>query len=119
MTFSFLAIRIKYLCAMKAWMHKSWLAALTLFPFVLWVLPAGFFDSTGMELCPSRYFFDIECFGCGITRAVMHLHHLDWREAVYYNNLVVVVYPALVVTWFIWWRSAWKKVSNQRQVTST
>ena len=96
---------------MKEWMHKGWLAALSVFPILLWLLPAGFFDRTGLELCPSKYFFDIECFGCGITRAVMHLHHFDWREAVYYNNLVVVVYPALVATWFIWWRAAWRKVS--------
>ena len=93
-----------------SWIHKGWLAALTIFPVLLWLLPATFFDRTGLELCPSKYFFDIECFGCGITRAVMHLHHFDWREAVYYNNLVVVVYPALVVTWFIWWRAARRKV---------
>lgn len=93
-----------------SWIHKGWLVALTIFPVLLWLLPATFFDRTGLELCPSKYFFDIECFGCGITRAVMHLHHFDWREAVYYNNLVVVVYPALVVTWFIWWRAARRKV---------
>lgn len=100
-------------------MRKGWFAALSLFPFVLWLLPAGFFDRTGLELCPSKFFFDIECFGCGITRAVMHLHHLDWREAVYYNNLVVIVYPALVATWFIWWRAARRNLSNKVSSEST
>ena len=100
------------------WMDKGWLAALTLFPFILWLLPATFFDRTGFELCPSKSVFDIECFGCGITRAVMHLHHFDWREAIYYNNLVVIVYPALAVTWFIWWRAARRKVFGQMKQTS-
>jgi hypothetical protein len=96
-------------------LNKGWLLALSLFPLLLWVLPASFFDKTGFELCPSKFFFDIECFGCGITRAVMHLHHFDWREALYYNGLVVVVYPALVVTWIIWWRAAWRKVKKTGQ----
>ncbi len=84
----------------------AWFALLLLTPFVLWVLPATFFD-TGTSVCPSKLFFDIECFGCGMTRAVMHMHHLDIEEAVYYNTGVLFIYPALVVIWSIWtYRSA-------------
>ena len=88
-----------------------WLGMLLLFPIVLWVLPATFFDD-GQALCPSRVFLGIECFGCGMTRAVMHLHHLDIDEAVYYNTGVLVAYPALVIIWAYWVRNTWKRIKG-------
>ena len=40
-----------------------------------------------------------------MTRAVMHLHHLELTEAVYYNPAVVLVYPSLVWLWQHWVRA--------------
>lgn len=40
--------------------------------------------------------------GCGVTRAVMHMHHLEVKTAFQFNRGVILVYLALVVTWFIW-----------------
>lgn len=80
----------------------AWLMALLLVPVVLWVLPGDFFDETGVEVCPSKLIFDIECLGCGMTRAVMHMHHLQFADAIYYNQGVVLVFPALVVIWCMW-----------------
>lgn len=91
--------------------QKLWLTALLLFPFVLWLLPAGYFDK-GTSICPSLFLFDIECFGCGITRAIMYLHHLDIEEAVYYNQFVLFVYPALVLIWFYWVKTAYRHIKN-------
>ena len=79
-----------------------WLIALLLFPIFLWVLPSDFFDSSNMILCPSRLIFGIECYGCGITRAVMHMHHFELEDALFFNVLSVVVYPGLVVVWCTW-----------------
>ena len=67
------------------------------------------FDNTGYEICPSKLFFNVECFGCGMTRAVMHFHHWELNEAFYYNYGVMVVYPALVVIWFLWIYKAIKR----------
>ncbi|MEQ8706814.1 MAG: DUF2752 domain-containing protein [Phaeodactylibacter sp.] len=72
-------------------------------PIVLWILPADFFDD-GQSVCVSRLLFDVECYACGLTRAVMHLMHLDFAEAFYYNTLVVVVMPLLILLWGIWVR---------------
>lgn len=85
---------------------KIWLALLLLEPIVLWLLPGDFFDNTGIEICPSKAIFNVECLGCGMTRAVMHMHHFQFSDAIFYNYGVVAIYPALVVVWFIWVKKA-------------
>ena len=91
------------------WFNVIWMAALLIFPVCLWMMPANFFDHTGFELCPSKLFFNIECFGCGMTRAVMHLHHLEWRDAIFYNYGIIAIYPILVIVWFTWLKKAWER----------
>ncbi len=77
------------------------ISALLLIPVVLLALPADFFDE-GESLCPSKRFFNIECLGCGMTRALMHLLHLDIEMALYYNPGSLVLGPALGVLWLLW-----------------
>jgi uncharacterized protein DUF2752 len=67
----------------------------------LLLLPAGFFDE-GPPLCFSRLVFGLECPGCGLTRALMHLIHFDVKTAMEYNPLSVVALPLLL--WFVAWR---------------
>ncbi len=85
----------------KNYIQWIWLVFLLLTPIVLWILPADFFD-TGQSICLSKILFNIECLGCGMTRAVMHFHHLEFNEAIFYNTGVVAVFPALVVVWAVW-----------------
>lgn len=87
---------------MKKKIDWVWMVALIIFPFVLWILPAGFFDNGEVILCPSRAIFGIECFGCGMTRAIMHMHHFNFVEAFFYNYMSVIVYPALIFIWAKW-----------------
>lgn len=99
------------LSMVKTLLNWVWLVALCIFPFALWYLPADFFDSEdGPILCPSRLFFDIECLGCGMTRAVMHLHHFEWDEAIYFNMGVIAIYPGLILLWFIWTRNTARRL---------
>ncbi len=91
---------------MKNNLDKIWLGLLLIQPIALWLLPGDFFDNTGFEICPSKFLFNIECLGCGMTRAVMHMHHFEFSDAIFYNYGVVAIYPALVVVWFIWVKRA-------------
>ncbi|MFT5167168.1 MAG: hypothetical protein ACI8P3_002405 [Saprospiraceae bacterium] len=93
-----------------------WFIALLIFPVFLWMIPSDFFDEGKVILCPSRFLFDVECFGCGMTRAIMHLHHFELEDAVYFNQFSVVVYPALVIIWFIWVRSNVKELGLLKQL---
>jgi len=70
-----------------------------LVPMVLWVLPANFFDQTGLVVCVSRWLLDSECYACGLTRAVQHAMHLDFAVAYALNPLVVLVLPLLMALW--------------------
>ena len=74
------------------------LILLILIPITLLILPANFFDN-GKSVCLSVMLLDIECYGCGITRAIMHLIHFDLEEAFYYNSLSFIVLPILIYTW--------------------
>ena len=80
------------------------LAIYVLVPAVLLWLPADFFDS-GRPKCISVLLLDQECFGCGMTRGIMHLIHFEFTEAIYYHYLSVVVFPLLA---FLWARGFWK-----------
>lgn len=86
---------------MKKFLLNIWFLSLFFIPLILWILPPDFFDD-GVSICPSKVFLNIECLGCGITRAVMHFHHFEFAEAIYYNWGVIWVYPFLVFLWIKW-----------------
>lgn len=74
------------------------LIILLLGPLILFFLPSDYFDQ-GQSVCLSVVFFDLECYGCGMTRALMHLIHFEFFKACEYNKLVILVFPLL----FLWW----------------
>lgn len=86
------------------------MAALLGIAFVtLLILPATYFD-TGRATCVSVLLFDIECYGCGMTRAIQHLLHLDFEAAYQFNKLSFIVLPLSVI--MIAWelkRAIWPK----------
>jgi hypothetical protein len=67
-------------------------------PFVFILLPADFFDQ-GQSLCLSVLLFDTKCYGCGMTKALQHLMHLEVSKALSYNMISLVVLPALFFLW--------------------
>lgn len=77
-----------------------------LVPVVLLILPAGYFDK-GESVCLSQVLFNVECYACGLTRATMHLIHLNFTEAFYYNPISFVAFPLLAFLWARWFWKDW------------
>lgn len=73
----------------------SILAISSILFIVLVFLPAEFFDQ-GSAKCVSVILFNKQCYGCGMTRAIQHLIHLEFKEALNFNWLSFVVLPILV-----------------------
>jgi hypothetical protein len=86
-------------------------------PVILLLLPATFFDS-GESICLSKVFFDIECYGCGLTRACQHLIHFDFEEAFAYNMLSFIALPLLGVIWIKWGLKEYRifKAINKKRI---
>jgi len=55
-------------------------------------MPADFFD-TGTPVCLFTRLSGYSCYGCGMTRAMMHLLHLNFAIAWNYNKLSFIVFP--------------------------
>lgn len=81
---------------MKKKFYKIYFVLLILTPIILILLPSSFFDS-GDSVCISIMFFDKECYGCGMTRALQHLIHLDFTNAIAFNKLSFIVLPLLIM----------------------
>ena len=48
------------------------------------------------SICLVKNLFGVECYGCGITKAVIACVQLDFIRAFNYNKLIVIVMPLLV-----------------------
>ena len=87
------------------------LALYIILPIVLLLLPSDFFDD-GPPMCLSVLLADMECYGCGLTRGMMHLIHFEFVDAYYFNALSFVVFPLLAFLWVRWFLRDWKRLQQ-------
>lgn len=92
---------------------KIRIAAYVLVPAILILLPADQFDD-GQSVCLSVALAQVECYACGLTRACMHLIHLDFLEAYYHNALSFIVFPLLAFLWLRWFVQDLKLVKGRK-----
>lgn len=78
--------------------EKLKLLALFALPLLFYLLPEKSIYE-GQSICLFVNLFGVECFGCGMTRAIYSAMHLDFETALSYNRLVVVVLPMLMCVW--------------------
>ncbi|GIV25988.1 MAG: hypothetical protein KatS3mg026_1680 [Bacteroidia bacterium] len=79
-------------------------------PLAFGGLPAEWVEN-GPFRCPSRLLLEVDCPGCGLTRATYHALHGHWERAWDYNPLVAVALPVGVGLWLYWlWqeRKVWR-----------
>jgi hypothetical protein len=77
---------------------KLILTVFLIFPLLLYLIPLEWFCKQH-SVCIIKNIFDIECYGCGITRAVLYGLHFDIQKAINYNKMVVIVFPILIYIW--------------------
>ena len=94
--------------------YTIFLSGLLLLPLSLFTLPADFFDH-GPPMCLSVLLLDTQCYGCGMTRGIQHLLHLDFSAAASFNKLAFVVLPLLVFYWFTQVRMALQRIRKAGQ----
>ena len=83
-------------------------------PIALYFVPVDLL-SEQHSICIFKNIFGIECYGCGITRAVLSVIQFDFVKAYNYNKLIIIVFPLLCYLWGkFWWRSI--KCSTLSQV---
>lgn len=81
-----------------------------LLPLAVYLVPPEWVYG-GRSLCLFRNIFGVECWGCGMTRAIYSAMHLDFRLAWEYNPLVVVAFPLLV---WLWGKESWSRIRGWR-----
>jgi Protein of unknown function (DUF2752) len=94
--------------------QKIYVSGLLLIPLVLIILPADFFD-IGQSVCLSVLLLDMPCYGCGMTRAVQHLIHLDFAAAYTFNRISFIVFPILAVVWFGEVKETYRKIKESNR----
>jgi hypothetical protein len=92
------------------------LSFIVLLPIVLLILPGNYFDDR-QSMCFSMLFFDVQCYGCGLTRACQHLIHFQFEDAFAYNALSFIAFPALAIVWIQWFMKEWKLFNRLRPAT--
>lgn len=68
-------------------------------PFMLFFTPLEWLNKQH-TICLIKNIFGINCFGCGITRAVISGVQFKFNNAIEYNKMVVIVLPILIYKWF-------------------
>lgn len=77
-------------------------------------MPSSFFDH-GQATCASVLLFDKQCLGCGITRGIQHLIHLDFSIAYSYNKLSFIVLPILMFIWVREFLRRFRSLKNDKK----
>ena len=67
-------------------------------PLLLFFIPIEWLQGEH-SICLIKNIFGVECWGCGITRAIVSTVQFEFTEAYRYNKLIVVVFPLLVYIW--------------------
>ena len=67
-------------------------------PLLLCFLPIEWLNGKH-TVCLVKNIFGFECFGCGITRAIVSAIQFEFKDAYYYNKLIIIVFPLLVFVW--------------------
>jgi hypothetical protein len=69
-----------------------------LIPVALYFVPLQWLENQH-SVCIFKNITGYECYGCGMTRAIVSAIHFHFTDAYHFNNLYVIVLPLLVFIW--------------------
>jgi hypothetical protein len=75
------------------------LSTYLILPVVLYFIPLEWLNKQH-TICLIKNIFGVNCFGCGITRAIISGVQFKFSNAIEYNKIVVIVLPLLIYKWF-------------------
>ena len=67
-------------------------------PILLYFIPIEWLNKQP-TICLFKNIFGFDCYGCGITRAIISGVQLNFQSALEYNQMVVIVLPLLTYIW--------------------
>ena len=74
------------------------LFAYIILPIILFFIPLEWLNKQH-SICLIKNIFGVECYGCGITRAIISGVQLDFIKAIEYNKMVIIVLPLFINEW--------------------
>lgn len=83
---------------------------LLLFPIAFYFIPIKWLNESH-TICIYKNITGNDCYGCGITRAILSVLHLQFANAFHYNKLVIIVFPLL---FYIYLKSIYKIFSYKQ-----
>lgn len=78
-------------------------------PFVLFFIPVNWLNNQH-TICLFKNLTGSDCYGCGMTRAILSALHFRFDEAFHYNKLFVLVLPLLI---YVWIKSIYKNSAQK------
>jgi hypothetical protein len=74
------------------------ISGILVIPVILYMVPVGWLNDQH-SICLFKNITGHECWGCGMTRAIVSAIHLRFENAFYYNRLFIIVLPLLIYVW--------------------
>jgi hypothetical protein len=73
-------------------------SGLVLLPVILYAIPLEWLKEQH-SICLFKNITGNDCYGCGMTRAVLSAIHFQFENAIKFNKLIIVVFPLLIYIW--------------------
>jgi hypothetical protein len=89
------------------------LSGFIILPAVLFAIPLEWLKNQN-SICLFKNITGHECFGCGMTRAILSAIHLHFADAFHFNKLFLIVLPILIYIWLKNVVYLWQKDSREK-----
>ena len=92
--------------------HKIKLALLIIGVIILYSISIDYIE--GRSFCVFYNLTNIECFGCGLTRAFFNFTRFNFSTALNYNKLILFFGPTIILSYLFEIFTSIKYIINQK-----